>query len=391
MYMLPPQIRLNGQLYTLTLTGRADEIGFKTGFGFSIAGSEKDMKLAFVWVCVGGTTLSGWTQRHSLSEGEAEKKILNIISATLPYIDIPISVDTIRKKYPIKGLTINYFSDERDGYVASEASYYFKNSFNPEELVKRVVYGNQITQEKIENRTLALLERYRKWDYANEQPHQSTAKGEMFYPDLLELSFIPKSELEMALDVMSQERDIAVRVVDQAIVGVKILVTGIRKINTFIKEINVINKSTKTIFYSWQTTVKPNKKYIQEALEEAIKDQTGFEIDYATRDIKGSPDVNVTLLKKIEDCDIFLADVSIINHDSTDRQTPNPNVMYELGYAAALKGYDNIILTANSDTTNPKELPFDIVTKAIAFSKFDKASKSMFVKMLKKEIAIHST
>jgi hypothetical protein len=81
MYMLPPQIRLNGQLYSLTFTGKADEIGFKTGFGFSVDGSEKDMKLAFIWVCVGGTTLSGWTQRHSLSEDEVEKKILNIISA----------------------------------------------------------------------------------------------------------------------------------------------------------------------------------------------------------------------------------------------------------------------------------------------------------------------
>ena len=98
----------------------------------------------------------------------------------------------------------------------------------------------------------------------------------MFYPDLLELSFIPQSKLEMALDVMSQEQDIAVRGVDEGIVGVKILATGIRKINTYTEELNVINKSTKTIFYSWQTTVKPNKRYIQEALEEAIKDQPDF-------------------------------------------------------------------------------------------------------------------
>ena len=117
------------------------------------------------------------------------KRIKNIISATLPYVDIPISIDSIREKYPEKGLTINYFSDERDGYVESEASYYFKNSFNPEELVKRVVYNNQITQEKIENRTLALLERYREWDYTNEQPHQSTAKRRNVLPRLTRTIF----------------------------------------------------------------------------------------------------------------------------------------------------------------------------------------------------------
>ena len=74
MYMLPPQIRLNGQLYSLSFTHESPELGFKAGFGFTIDGTEKDMKLAFIWVCVGGTTLSGWTDRHSLSEDEASKK-----------------------------------------------------------------------------------------------------------------------------------------------------------------------------------------------------------------------------------------------------------------------------------------------------------------------------
>ena len=389
--MLPPQIRLNGQLYNLTFTSKADDLGFKTGLGFTVDGSEKDNKLAFIWVCVGSTTLSGWTKRHNLSEDEAVKKIKTVIAATLPYIDIPITVEAIREKYPYKGLTINYFSDERDGYVEKEASYYFKNSFEPEELVKRIVYDDQITQEKIENRTLSLLARYREWDYSNQQPHESTEKGEIFYPDLLELSLIPQAKLELALDVMSQEQLITIRSVDQGIVGVKILAAGIRKVNIYTEEEKAMNKSTRTIFYSWQNSVKPNRNYIQAALEEAIKDQPDFSIDYATRDVKGSPDIAETILEKIKNCDIFLADVSIINPDSEDKKTSNPNVMYELGYAAAIKGYENIILVASRETTDTKELPFDIRNKTIVLSKFDKDSKQRFVEMLQNELAIHST
>lgn len=387
--MLPPQIRLNGLVYNLTFTQRADDLGFKTGLGYTVDGSEKDGKLAFIWVCIGGTTLSGWIGRNNLNEDEATKKIKTIISVTLPYIDPPITLEEITEKYPEKGLTINYFSDGRDGYVENESSYYFSNSFDPEKLIERVVYGGHITQEKIENRTLHLLARYREWVFNNQQPHLNTTKGEMPYPDLLEMSFIPKSKLDLSLDVMEQEGLVEIRSVDQSIIGVRIKAVGVRKVTVSMEAKSVKTNQNKTIFYSWQNTVKPNKNYIHEALEKAIKEQPNFSIDYATRNVKGSPDINETILKKIEDCDIFLADVSIINSSSTYKKTPNPNVMYELGYAASVKGYENIILVANNNTTDPKELPFDIVTKAIAFSKFDKPSMQKFVKMLQDELAIH--
>jgi len=387
--MMPPKIQLQGKLFSLNAPDVSQDSSAVV-FGYIVTGSEKDLMAAYIVVRVSRTTLSGWTGLKPLLPDEANAKFKTIISTVLPYINLPVSLDEIREKYP-HGLTINFYSDDRRGFIKDDFAFYVEHSSNPEELVKRIVYNGEITQDKIEDRLLHTLDWYREWDFTNQQPNPSTAKGEMFYPDLLESSFISKAQVELALDVMSQEGLVEVRSVDQGIVAVKIKATGIRKVAVTLETTPKAMSNDKTIFYSWQNTVKPNRKYIQDCLEKAIEGQDGYSIDTATRGVKGSPDIPETILEKIKACDIFVADVSIINKDYDGIKTSNPNVLYELGYAASEKGYENIILVASRETTDTKELPFDIRNKTIVMSNFNETSKPQFIKMLQDELAIHTS
>ncbi len=73
------------------------------------------------------------------------------------------------------------------------------------------------------------------------------------------------------------------------------------------------------------------------------------------------PEIAQTILTKIEKSSLFLADVSFINnHLGQDRLTPNPNVLIELGYAAAKLGWEKIICVMNETYGAAEQLPFDI-------------------------------
>ena len=92
-----------------------------------------------------------------------------------------------------------------------------------------------------------------------------------------------------------------------------------------------------TIFYSWQSDLSnaTNHGFIQTALERAarsIRDDTSIHVepvvDRDTAGVPGSPDIATTILQKIDDCDVFVCDVSIINSGQDQRPTPNPNVLF---------------------------------------------------------------
>jgi len=95
-----------------------------------------------------------------------------------------------------------------------------------------------------------------------------------------------------------------------------------------------------TIFYSWQSGLPnaTNRGFIQKALENAVRsigedDTVKVEpvIDRDTASVPGSPDIAATIFEKIDNCDVFVCDVSIVNARSRKRPTPNPNVLIELG------------------------------------------------------------
>lgn len=120
------------------------------------------------------------------------------------------------------------------------------------------------------------------------------------------------------------------------------------------------------IFYSWQswTPSARNREFIEGALELAlvqIEETHGqpIIIDRDTKDLPGAPAIADSILDKIEQCDIFLADVTIVIKND-EHESPNPNVMLELGYAVKCLTWNRIILVMNKTLGSPEGLPFDL-------------------------------
>ncbi len=129
-----------------------------------------------------------------------------------------------------------------------------------------------------------------------------------------------------------------------------------------------------TVFYSWQSDLprKRTRDVIHNASKMAV-DRIGASIedsprfDHDTLDIPGAPEIAQTIFKKIDRAGLFIADVSFVGattgNDSNKifKLLPNPNVLLELGYAAAKIGWDRIILVTNTLFGLPEKLPFDLV------------------------------
>lgn len=125
------------------------------------------------------------------------------------------------------------------------------------------------------------------------------------------------------------------------------------------------------IFYSWQSDKPPElcSRFIRTALDEAttllMAERGGLKItiEAGTEGEPGTPVVTDTILRRINECDIFVADVTIvgmIENPEGPKPTPNPNVMVEYGYARRAKGDPRILLVMNSAFGEPKVLPFDL-------------------------------
>lgn len=135
------------------------------------------------------------------------------------------------------------------------------------------------------------------------------------------------------------------------------------------------DKNTIHVFYSWQSDIESEKKAIQKSLDKVTthfkKSGKNVKIDSDMRGTTGSLDITSTLFQKIGSCDIFVADVNIVNK-SLHRQglfSPNANVLIELGYAASKIGWERVILVFNSSEFSIEQLPFDIRQKAILWYK----------------------
>ena len=123
----------------------------------------------------------------------------------------------------------------------------------------------------------------------------------------------------------------------------------------------------KTIFYSWQSDLPngTNRTFIESCLNKAIKElqiahpQLDPCLDRDTANVPGSPDISATIFDKIDNCSIFVCDVSIVMQNET-RFTPNPNVLIELGYAVKRLGWDRVVCIANTHFGKVELLPFDV-------------------------------
>ena len=123
-----------------------------------------------------------------------------------------------------------------------------------------------------------------------------------------------------------------------------------------------MNKSF-TIFYSWQSSVglDDNRKYIRNEIEK-FKKHSNYDliIDEATKYRAGSPDIVSTVMEKIGLADIFICDLTVVAVDNNGRGMPNSNVLFELGAAVSLLGWERIICVVNTYFGKIDMLPFDI-------------------------------
>ena len=131
------------------------------------------------------------------------------------------------------------------------------------------------------------------------------------------------------------------------------------------------------LFFSWQSEDKKSRKTLDVALQnavEALNDRgIRLEIDHSTLGESGMPSIDQTILRKIDACDIFLADVTPMttyqkssgNGMQVSKDVPNPNVLLELGYAMSALGVGYVIVAAHQGNWIPENMPFDINHRAI--------------------------
>jgi len=136
-----------------------------------------------------------------------------------------------------------------------------------------------------------------------------------------------------------------------------------------------VKSDSKRIFYSWQSDLanSTNRSLIQNAINDAIKkinSERSIELlmDQDTRGVSGSPDIVIEILKKISDSLIFICDTSSICKVK-DKEIPNPNVLFELGYAINAISANNVLMVFNEASGDVKNLPFDLgLKRQIVFS-----------------------
>jgi hypothetical protein len=134
-----------------------------------------------------------------------------------------------------------------------------------------------------------------------------------------------------------------------------------------------------TVFYAWQSDKQTvfNRNLIKHALRvasnavEARSGIQGLKIDLqeATCDEPGSPNIPALILSKIDAADIFVCDITTINTAAPPdyRRVPNPNVTFELGYAVSQLGWDRVIMLFNTALGNLKQdPPFDFDRQRIS-------------------------
>ena len=124
------------------------------------------------------------------------------------------------------------------------------------------------------------------------------------------------------------------------------------------------------LFYSWQADLPSdtNKDFIKICLKQALNrverehdlDERPS-LDYDTLGVSGSPEIINTILSKIDEASIFVADLSFIAKTENEKFCPNPNVLIELGYALKSLGGERLIFVVNEHWgAVENNLPFDL-------------------------------
>jgi hypothetical protein len=151
------------------------------------------------------------------------------------------------------------------------------------------------------------------------------------------------------------------------------------------------------LFYSWQSDIDKdtNLNAIRNSLRlccTEVENQIpnlNINLEEATSNLPGSPNIPYSIIEKISNSDIFVCDITTINSECicNVKRTPNPNVLIELGFAISTLGWNRIILLYNTNYGKfPDDLPFDIdrhrATNYAVSNKADKQGKDKLTETL---------
>ena len=130
-----------------------------------------------------------------------------------------------------------------------------------------------------------------------------------------------------------------------------------------------------TVFFSWQSDRPPKtcRNFIEAALSEALKKLSddvnvedavrNLEVDKDMKGVPGSPSVLTTILSKIDKCAVFVGDLTFCGTRCDNaRQSPNPNVLLEYGWALKSIGEHQVIGIMNEayGAVAENNVPFDL-------------------------------
>lgn len=125
-----------------------------------------------------------------------------------------------------------------------------------------------------------------------------------------------------------------------------------------------------SVFFAWQNDTEPNdnKSFIWDSICESCKALSNDVLpevsprpEKDTEGISGSPNIVQTIFRKIDQCSIFVADVTFVAKTENGKFIPNPNVLLELGYAVKTIGWERTILVLNNAYGKAENLPFDLL------------------------------
>lgn len=156
------------------------------------------------------------------------------------------------------------------------------------------------------------------------------------------------------------------------------------------KQLNLLSQFT--VFYSWQSDSesKFNRSFIENNLNKAIKNLNDnadihLTLDKDTLNEAGSPDIVNTILRKIDNAMVFVADISAICKTDKNKFLSNPNVMFELGYALSTLSDERIILVCNTSICDSISLPFDLGLKRMICYEYSKNTSADDKKVVTKD------
>ena len=131
-----------------------------------------------------------------------------------------------------------------------------------------------------------------------------------------------------------------------------------------------------TVFYSWQTDSPStmNRNFIENALKRAIRklkadaevvnSMRGHDmvLDKDTKGLPGTPPIVQAIFDKIDNCAVFVPDLTFVAKTLEDRSVPNPNVLIEYGWALKSRGVARMVPVMNTAFGEPswESLPFNM-------------------------------